>query len=90
MEFTYDTSGTCSTQIVVDVDENTKKINSVSFRGGCNGNLKGISSLVRAERLTRLSTLSRAFSADTKRPHAPTSLQGRLRILRKNYKFDRF
>ena len=30
MEFTYDTSGTCSTQIVVDVDENTKKINSVA------------------------------------------------------------
>lgn len=31
MEFTYDTSGTCSTQIVVDVDENTKKINSVKI-----------------------------------------------------------
>ena len=50
MEFTYDTSGTCSTQIVVDVDENTKKINSVSFRGGCNGNLKGISSLIKGQK----------------------------------------
>ena len=49
MEFTYDTSGTCSTQIVVDVDENTKKINSVSFRGGCNGNLKGIGALVEGQ-----------------------------------------
>jgi uncharacterized protein (TIGR03905 family) len=41
----YKTRGTCSTSIRFDIDEN-KKIHSVAFEGGCNGNLKGISSLV--------------------------------------------
>ena len=90
MEFTYDTSGTCSTQIVVDVDENTKKINSVSFRGGCNGNLKGISSLVKGRTIDEVIDSLKGIQCGYKTPHAPSSLQGRLRILRKNYKFDRF
>lgn len=40
----YQTSGTCSTSIDIDVADGI--IKSVSFTGGCNGNLKGISSLV--------------------------------------------
>lgn len=47
MEYNYKTSGTCSTQITVDINESNKTINSVKFLGGCNGNLKGISSLVK-------------------------------------------
>lgn len=40
----YKTSGTCSTMIDFEVDGDV--ITSVAFTGGCNGNLKGISSLV--------------------------------------------
>lgn len=40
----YQTSGTCSTAIDVELDGDI--IKSVAFTGGCNGNLKGISSLV--------------------------------------------
>ena len=40
----YKTKGTCSTEIQLELDGDT--IKSVSFTGGCNGNLKGISSLV--------------------------------------------
>ena len=36
----YQTSGTCSTSIDIDVADGI--IKSVSFTGGCNGNLKGI------------------------------------------------
>lgn len=43
---TYQTKGTCSKLINVDVDEDGRICN-VSFVGGCNGNLKGICSLVR-------------------------------------------
>lgn len=43
---TYQTKGTCSKLINVDVDEDNR-ICYVSFVGGCNGNLKGICSLVR-------------------------------------------
>ena len=40
----YKTKGTCSTQIDIEVDGGI--IKSVSFTGGCNGNLKGVSKLV--------------------------------------------
>ena len=41
MTYTYTPHGVCSRKIVIDIDENTDTINSVSFTGGCNGNLKG-------------------------------------------------
>ena len=41
----YRTRGTCSTSIDLDIDSD-HIIRSVSFQGGCNGNLKGISKLV--------------------------------------------
>ena len=40
----YTTQGTCSREISFDVVDN--KLHNVKFTGGCNGNLKGISSLV--------------------------------------------
>ncbi len=40
----YKTKGTCARSIEVELDG--KIIRHVSFEGGCNGNLKGISKLV--------------------------------------------
>ena len=40
----YKTSGTCSQMISYDLEDGIVK--NVSFFGGCNGNLKGIGSLV--------------------------------------------
>ena len=42
---TYSTKGTCSKQIIFDIDENNT-IHNVKFIGGCSGNLQGISRLV--------------------------------------------
>ncbi len=44
MTYTYETQGTCSQRIDLELDGNI--IKEVVFTGGCNGNLKGISSLV--------------------------------------------
>ena len=44
MQFEYKTQGTCSQRILFEVDGNIVK--NVQFLGGCNGNLKGIGSLV--------------------------------------------
>lgn len=44
MRHTYTTKGTCSRQISFDLEGNVVK--NVEFVGGCNGNLKAISSLV--------------------------------------------
>lgn len=41
----YKTTGTCSSMIDIALDEN-HVIQKVSFTGGCNGNLQGISKLV--------------------------------------------
>ncbi len=49
MKFTYKTNGVCSRSIDIEVEDNV--IKSVSFLGGCNGNLKGIGELVKGMRV---------------------------------------
>ncbi len=44
MRFSYQTKGTCSREILFEIEGSV--ITHVEFIGGCNGNLKGISSLV--------------------------------------------
>lgn len=43
-KYSYRTSGTCSQAIEIELDGDV--IKSVSFYGGCDGNLKGVSRLV--------------------------------------------
>ncbi len=44
MKVSYNTKGTCSQ--VIEFEINDGIIDNVSFKGGCNGNLKAISKLV--------------------------------------------
>ena len=44
MNYQYTTKGTCSREIYFQIEDG--KLTNVSFLGGCNGNLKGICSLV--------------------------------------------
>ena len=44
MTYTYTTKGVCARSITIEVEDNIVK--EVKFLGGCNGNTKGISSLV--------------------------------------------
>lgn len=44
MQFEYKTKGTCSQRILFEIQDG--KLQNVQYIGGCNGNLKGISSLV--------------------------------------------
>lgn len=44
MQFEYKTKGTCSQMIFFEIEDN--KVHNVSYMGGCNGNLQGISKLV--------------------------------------------
>ena len=54
--FTYSTKGTCSRQILFDVDENNK-MHNVRFIGGCGGNLQGISRLVEGKDIDEIEAL---------------------------------
>ena len=51
-QITYIPNGVCSKQITIEYDEDTKTIESVSFVGGCNGNLKGIGALVKGMKIS--------------------------------------
>ena len=44
MTYTYKTKGVCAS--VIEFELNDGIITNVSFRGGCNGNLKAVSKLV--------------------------------------------
>ena len=44
MKYTYKPSGVCAMEIDFDIDKDI--VSNVTFKGGCNGNLKAISKLV--------------------------------------------
>lgn len=54
--FTYSTKGTCSRQILFNVDE-TDTLRGVRFIGGCGGNLQGIARLVEGKHIDEIETL---------------------------------
>lgn len=54
--FTYSTKGTCSRQILFDVDENNQ-MHNVRFIGGCGGNLQGIARLVEGKNIDEIESL---------------------------------
>ena len=56
MQYSYQTSGTCSREILFEIEDG--KVKNVQYIGGCNGNLKGIGALIEGmevnEAITRL------------------------------------
>ncbi len=54
--FTYSPTGTCSRQILFDVDQDNK-MHNVRFIGGCGGNLQGIARLVEGKDIDEIQTL---------------------------------
>lgn len=54
--FTYSTRGTCSRQILFDVDAENK-MHNVRFIGGCGGNLQGIARLVEGQDIDEVAKL---------------------------------
>lgn len=47
--FDYTPRGVCSRAIHIDLSDDGKTIENVSFEGGCNGNLKAIGKLVKGQ-----------------------------------------
>lgn len=70
MNYRYKTSGTCSTMIDFDLDENGV-IGDVAFTGGCNGNLKGISKLVKGHKADEIIGLLKGTTCGFKSTSCP-------------------
>ncbi len=82
MEFTYKTKGVCSQLIKIDVsDEGT--VNSVSFVGGCNGNLKGISELVKGMKVEEVVERLQDIKCGFKPTSCPAQLAEALKLYNK-------
>ena len=54
--FTYSTRGTCSRQILFDVDADNN-MHNVRFIGGCGGNLQGIARLVEGKDIDEVASI---------------------------------
>lgn len=54
MKYVYRTQGTCSTNIELDVENGILK--EVAYWGGCNGNLQGVSRLVKGMKVEEVIT----------------------------------
>ena len=72
MAYTYMTQGTCSRSIDVELEGNI--IKSVSFLGGCHGNLQGISKLVEGMSVEEATKRLRGICCGSKPTSCPDQL----------------
>ena len=77
----YATQGTCSQLIDVTADENNV-IQQVFFLGGCNGNLQGISQLVRGQKIDDVIHKIEGIRCGAKGTSCPDQLSRALRQLK--------
>lgn len=77
----YKPTGVCSQVIDVTADENDV-IQQVFFIGGCNGNLQGISSLVRGQKIDDVISRLQGIRCGMKRTSCPDQLCEALKELK--------
>ena len=73
MVFEYNTQGVCSKKITFEIDENGV-ISNVSFLGGCNGNLKGVSALASGRKAEEVIPLISGIRCGFKSTSCPDQL----------------
>lgn len=81
-KYSYRTQGTCSTQINIDVEEDVLK--EVEFFGGCNGNLQGISSLVKGMKIEDIIMRLEGIRCGFKSTSCPDQLAQALKMIKDN------
>lgn len=72
MNYIYKTQGTCSSQITFELDGDIVK--NIQFTGGCNGNLKGISSIVDGMTVDEIEQKLSGITCGFKRTSCPDQL----------------
>ena len=73
MQFKYKTTGTCSREITIEINED-KTLGDVSFLGGCNGNLKGISALVKGKNIDEVISTLKGIDCNFRGTSCPDQL----------------
>ena len=84
MTYSYRTHGTCSSEIIVDLEDDV--VRSVRIIGGCSGNLQGISSLVQGMKAEEVIAKLKGIRCGTKPTSCPDQIAAALekaRVLQK-------
>lgn len=68
MKYSYKTNGTCSREIIFEIDDD-RKLHNVHFISGCDGNLKSIGKLVEGQDAEKIADLLKGVTCGYK----PTS-----------------
>ena len=72
MHYEYRTHGTCSTRIDFDIEDGI--VQNVTYTGGCNGNLQGISRLVEGMDIDEVIARTRGIRCGMKPTSCPDQL----------------
>lgn len=81
MEYRYKPQGVCSTEIIVDVEHNI--IKDIQIINGCNGNLKGIASLVKGMNIDDVIAKLRGIKCGMKNTSCPDQIAIALEKIKK-------
>lgn len=76
---TYQPKGVCSRMMEIDIDNGT--VMDLRVMGGCNGNLKGISALVRGMKVEDVITRLEGITCGFKRTSCPDQVAQALKTL---------
>jgi uncharacterized protein (TIGR03905 family) len=79
MKTVFETKGTCSKAILLDIDEQTGIINDVEFVGGCPGNTIGVATLVRGQKVADVISKLEGIKCGMKPTSCPDQLACALR-----------
>lgn len=83
MTYTYETKGTCSRSIDIEIDDD-RRLQNVRFLGGCNGNLQGIATLVKGMKIDDIITKLKGINCNGRGTSCPDQLAKALEKIRKN------
>lgn len=81
MHYTYKTKGTCSSQIDLEVENGV--VQEIKFTGGCNGNTKGISSLVKGMKVEDVIARCQGIRCGLRPTSCPDQLATALQAIQK-------
>ena len=81
MEYVYKTSGTCSQEMIIEVEEDI--IKKVTIIGGCKGNTAGISKLVEGMKIEEVIKKLKGTPCGTRGTSCPDQLAKALEEIKK-------
>lgn len=81
MKYKYKPQGVCSTEIIIEIENGI--IKNLQVQNGCNGNLKGISSLVKGMRIDNVIERLKGIECGRKTTSCPDQIARALEKIKK-------